>query len=320
MDVRAEAAAALAGQHGAEPTTSLEQALARPNVDAVAVCTPSGLHADVAVQALRAGKHVVVEKPVDVVDPAAGAAGRGPAGCGDQGHGDQSAPLRPGQPGGARDGHRRPPGKITSGLASIALWRSQEYYDSGEWRGTWALDGGGALMNQGVHQIDLLVWMPGRPVAVSATTARLAHEGIEVEDTAVATIRFDGGALAVVHGTTAAYPGISNGVQVQGSQGSAVIDDDRLAYFHAAPPRQRAPDYGAGTSSDQAREVLPDGGDPGTPVDAHARQYADFLGAVEESREPLVTVAEAARTLAVITSIYRSARADRPVPVRLPTA
>ncbi len=211
-------------------------------------------------------------------------------------------------------------GKITSGLASIALWRSQEYYDSGEWRGTWALDGGGALMNQGVHQIDLLVWMPGRPVAVSATTARLAHEGIEVEDTAVATIRFDGGALAVVHGTTAAHPGISNRVQVQGSQGSAVIDDDRLAYFHAAPPGQRAPDYGAGTSSDQAREVLPDGGDPGTPVDAHARQYADFLGAVEEGREPLVTVAEAARTLAVVTSIYRSARADRPVPVRLPTA
>ncbi len=126
-------------------------------------------------------------------------------------------------------------GKITSGLASIALWRSQEYYDSGEWRGTWALDGGGALMNQGVHQIDLLVWMPGRPVAVSATTARLAHEGIEVEDTAVATIRFDGGALAVVHGTTAAHPGISNRVQVQGSQGSR--SSTTTGWRTSTPPR-----------------------------------------------------------------------------------
>jgi predicted dehydrogenase len=209
-------------------------------------------------------------------------------------------------------------GTITSGLTSIALWRSQKYYDSGDWRGTWALDGGGALMNQGVHQIDLLVWMLGRPVEVSATTGLLAHEGIEVEDTGVATIRFEGGALGVVHGTTAAYPGISNRVQVHGSQGSAVIDDDRLAYFHVATPGQAAPDYGAGVSSNQVDDVLPGGGDPGDGVAAHGRQYTDFLDAVEQGRSPLVTVAEASRTLAVVTSIYRSAREGRTVPVELP--
>lgn len=318
VDVRAEAAAALAGQYGAEPMTSLGQALARPDVDAVAVCTPSGMHVDVAVEALRAGKHVVVEKPVDVGVEAAARLAEAQRAAGttvtviSQHRFDPASQVVHEA---VADGRL---GRITSGLTSIALWRSQKYYDSGDWRGTWALDGGGALMNQGVHQIDLLVWMLGQPVEVNATTACLAHEDIEVEDTGVATIRFASGALGVVHGTTAAYPGISNRVQVHGSQGSAVIEEDRLAYFHAATPGQQAPDYGAGTSSNQAQEVLPGGGDPGTSVDAHARQYADFLDAVEHGRDPVVTVAEAARTLAVVTSIYRSAREGRAVAVQTP--
>lgn len=321
VDTRRDAAVALAEKYDAQPFTSLAEALARADVDAVAVCTPSGTHVDVAVQALRAGKHVVVEKPVDVdVASAARLA---------------EAERRTGATVTVISQHRFDPasqvvheavesgrfGTITSGLASIALWRSQKYYDSGDWRGTWALDGGGALMNQGVHQIDLLVWMLGRPVEVSATTACLAHTGIEVEDTGVATIRFDNGALGVVHGTTAAYPGISNRVQVHGSQGSAVIDDDKLAYFHVASPDQEAPDYGAGTTSNQASEVLP-GGANGEEAwamgDAHARQYVDFLDAVEQGRDPVVTVAQASRTVAVVTSIYESARTGSVVGVNLP--
>lgn len=320
VDVDEGRATALADTYGAEPLTSLEKALAHPEVEAVAVCTPSGLHVDVAVQALEAGKHVVVEKPVDVDVEAAARLAEAQRRSGttvtviSQHRFDPASQVVHAA---VRDGRF---GTITSGLTSIALWRSQTYYDSGDWRGTWAMDGGGALMNQGVHQVDLLVWMLGRPVEISATTGLLAHEGIEVEDTGVATVRFENGALAVVHGTTAAYPGISNRVQVHGSQGSAVIDDDRLAYFHAAEPGAAAPDYGAGRSSDQSADVLPDGGDPGTNVDAHTRQYVDFLDAVEQGREPLVTVAEATRTLAVVKGIYASARAGRPVPVDLPDA
>lgn len=318
VDVQEEAARSLAAEHGAEPMTSLEQALARQDVDAVAVCTPSGLHVDVAVQALEAGKHVIVEKPVDVAPAAAIRLAAAQARAGATVTVISQHRFDPASQVVHQAVHAGRFGRVTSGLASIALWRSQKYYDSGNWRGTWALDGGGALMNQGVHQIDLLVWMLGEPVEVSATTACLAHEGIEVEDTGVATIKFADGALGVVHGTTAAYPGISNRIQVHGSSGSAVIDDDRLAYFHTAAPGAAAPDYGAGTSSDQTDLVLPGGGDPGTSVDAHGRQYNDFLDAVEEGREPLVTIAQAARTLAVVDSIYRSAREERPVRVELP--
>jgi len=319
VDPHREAAEAVAREHGAEPLGSLEEALARPDVDAVAVCTPSGMHVDVAVQALRAGKHVVIEKPLDV-DPAAAV----PLAAAERESGAVVTVISQ---------HRFDPasqvvheavssgrfGALTSGLASIALWRSQRYYASGEWRGTRALDGGGALMNQGIHQIDLLVWMLGEPVEVTAATATLAHEGLEVEDTGVATVRFASGALAVVHGTTAAYPGSTNRVQVHGTRGSGVIDGERLTFFHAAEPGQDAPDYGAGRHSDQSAQALPGGGDPGTQAQAHARQYADLLDAVEQGRRPLVTVEEAARTLAVVTSIYRSARqGGRPVPVELP--
>ncbi len=311
VDVREDRATALAGEYGGKPYTSLTEALARPEVDTVAVCVPSGRHVDIALQALAAGKHVVVEKPVDVSDEAAARLARA----------ERDAPGTVT----VISQHRFDPasrvvheavangrfGTVTSGLASIALWRSQRYYDSGDWRGTWALDGGGALMNQGVHQIDLLVWLLGRPVQVHAVTGLLAHERVEVEDTGVATIRFESGALAVVHGTTAAYPGMANRVQVHGSRGSAVIDDDVLAFFHAAGDTGDAPDYGAGTSSDQSETVLPDRGahDPATgQVDAHRRQYEDFLDAVATGRPPLVTVGQARRTLSVVNAVYASAR------------
>ncbi|MCP3803098.1 Gfo/Idh/MocA family oxidoreductase [Allokutzneria sp. A3M-2-11 16] len=284
---------------GAEWTTSVEEALARPDIDAVAVCTPSGTHADLAVAALEAGKHVVIEKPLDVnVSAVARVA---------------AAQKRAGRTVTVISQHRFDPssqavyraiqdgrfGRITSGVASVAWWRGQDYYDSGAWRGTWELDGGGALMNQSIHTIDLLVWMLGEPVEVFAWSACLAHTGIEVEDTAVANVRFASGALGVIHGTTAAYPGLSARLQVHGSLGSAVIDNDALTYFGDAEV--------AGRSSVGA------GSDPAALSDVHIEQYRDFLGAVEEGREPLVTVGEGGRTLGVVCAIYESVRSGRPV-------
>src|SRR5262249_52498120 len=135
-------------------------------------------------------------------------------------------------------------GRLTVGTAQVRGWRSQDYYDSGKWRGTWALDGGGALMNQSIHTIDLLLSIMGEAVEASAYTARLAHERIEVEDTAVAVLRFANGALGVVEGTTAAYPGLTARLEIHGDRGSAIIDKDQLVYFHVVAPGQEPTDYG----------------------------------------------------------------------------
>lgn len=169
-------------------------------------------------------------------------------------------------------------------------------------------------MNQGVHTVDLLVWFLGTPVEIDARTALLAHERVEIEDVAVATIRFESGALAVLHATTAAYPGLSVRLQVHGDRGSAIIDDDQLEYFHAA---------GVGTSADhdgnRAADVVPAGevrgGDRGPEqfVIGHLRQYEDIVDAIREHRAPGVTVADAFLSLAVVRAIYLSATLGRPV-------
>jgi predicted dehydrogenase len=295
-------AADLAAPHGADAYGSLAPVLDRADVDVVVVCTPSGVHADGAVAALDAGKHVIVEKPVDVTLAAARRIA--------------DAERRAGRTVTVISQHRFDPasvavaaavragrlGRLSSAVVSMAWWRGQDYYDSAGWRGTWSLDGGGALMNQAIHTVDLLVWLCGRPVEVSASTARLAHHGIEVEDTVAATLRFDGGALGVLHATTAAYPGLTARLQIHGDRGSAVIDGDRLAHLGAdAVPMDSA--AGAGSSP------------LALDADGHGRQYHDFLDAVTTGRPPLVTVAEATRTLGVVLAIYESARSGRPVSI-----
>lgn len=312
----------LATAYGAEATTSPTAAFTRDDIDAVAICTPSGLHAELAIAALEAGKHVLVEKPIDVTLPAAQRVADAEARASttiavvSQHRFDPSSQLV----------HRAVQegrfGRLTSGVASVAWWRSQDYYDSGDWRGSWALDGGGALMNQGIHTIDLLIWMLGEPVEVHARTARLAHQRIEVEDVAVATIRFAGGAFGVLHATTAAYPGLTARIQIHGDLGSAVIDGDRLTYFHAATGTAEA-----AADLNQAADLLPHqdpaptaGSDPSALSDAHLYQYLDFIEAIEQRRPPAVTVSDAIRTLAVVRAVYESAKTGHSIPVEVPAA
>lgn len=316
VDPVLERAVALTSEFGGQPLTSFDEALARPDVDAVSICTPSGYHVELALAALAAGKHVIVEKPIDVsveaadrLVAAAAASDRTVTVIAQHRFDDSSRIVHEAVAAGRL-------GRLTSGVASLSWWRAQSYYDSGRWRGTWALDGGGALMNQGVHTLDLLVWLLGDPVSVTAAAGLLAHGGIEVEDTVVATVTFASGALAVVHATTAAYPGLSSRVQVLGTQGSAVIDDDQLVFFHARTGDGEAPAYGSGLSDNQAALVLPGqpreegtaGADPSAHSDAHTRQYADFLDAIASGRDPLVTAAEARRSVATICAVYESAR------------
>ena len=321
-------AASLAEQRGGTAFSELSEALASVDVDVVVVCTPTGLHADVAIAALEAGKHVVIEKPAEVtaerIDEIAAAQRR--AGTLvtviSQHRFDPSTEIVLGA---ARRGEL---GRLSSGIAAIDWWRGQSYYDSGVWRGTWALDGGGALMNQGVHTVDLLLAVMGRPVEVFGYTGALAHEGLETEDVAVGVVRFESGALGSIHASTAVYPGLVTRLQVHGDRGSAVIENDELVYIHTTPageePAQAAMGgQGSGNQVADLRGPDPDGAPrtagtsvPGQMSDAHTHQYRNFLAALRGEEDVRVGLEENRQAVAVITGLYESVRRGAPVRLR----
>ena len=323
VDVDLPRAEALSAERGGRAYASLADALAAEDVEVVSVCVPTGLHGVVAIEALEAGKHVVIEKPAEVTVEKT----------------DEiiEAQRKAGTLVSVISQHRFDPatdvavaaieagelGRLTSGIASIDWWRGQSYYDSGDWRGTWELDGGGAMMNQGVHTVDLLIAAMGRPVEVFAYTGTLAHERVETEDVAVAVVKFESGALGVIHATTAAYPGLSARVQVHGDKGSVVIDNDELAYIHRAAYAgdQRDVSYGANSATDNQKDSLdlPEsataaaGRDPGQLSDAHRLQYLNILAALEGREKLRVDLETNRQAISVITGAYESARTGRPV-------
>jgi len=318
------------GEPAPAVTASLTEALARDDIDVVVVAVPSGSHAEICVPVLQSGRHLVVEKPVDVTlaaarriaDAAAAATGCVATVISQHRFDPASIAVHEAIATGAL-------GRIGSAVATVPWWRSQGYYDSGDWRGTRALDGGGALINQGIHTVDLLLWLLGRPVEVMARTARAAHERIDVEDTVAAVIVFESGALATLHASTAAYPGLTVRLTVLGERGSAVLDNDRLAYLHS---RSLDPDAGSddrsgrgvGGAGNQAAQVLPGeqtgsvvGGGPGTSsmVIGHRRQYADIVRAIRTGTAPGMGIADAVAALATVRAIYQSADGSAPVRV-----
>jgi predicted dehydrogenase len=318
-DVQIDRASRLTGRHGGRPFGSLTEALAAVDVDVVVVCTPTGRHGEPAIEALNAGKHVMIEKPAEITVARTDEIIEAQQKAGtlvtvvSQHRFDASTEVT------LAAIARGELGRLTSGIASIDWWRGQSYYDSGDWRGTWDLDGGGALMNQGVHTVDLLVAALGRPVEVFAYAGTLAHERIEVEDVAVGVVRFESGALGVLHATTAAYPGLSARLQVHGDRGSAVIDNDQLVFFHATEAGAEAPERLMGSTAKRAAPAAGDaagptaGSDPGQLSDAHRLQYLNFLGALDGTETVRVTLETNRQSIAVITGVYESARTGRPV-------
>lgn len=322
----ARVSAAIVEAGGAAPQAfdSIGAALDSGLVDLAVVCTPSGMHIEHAEECLARDIHLVIEKPLDVSVPLGAGFAKQVAAAAERGvtvsvisqhrFDPASTVVRE-----ALDAGKL--GTISSGVVTMAWYRSQQYYDSGDWRGTWALDGGGAVMNQGVHTIDLLRWFMGRPVEVFAFTAQLAHERMEVEDTATATVRFESGALAVIHCTTAAYPGLTARLQLHGSLGSVIIDNDNLRYFHAGDGQVGADLRSAATSGNQAADLAPSDGEeftgsrnrPDVFLQGHLRQYDDISEAIKEKRAPLVTADEALLSLSLVRSIYVSATLGKPV-------
>ena len=324
VDVHTERAEQLAAERGGKAFASLSEALAAVPVDIVVVCTPTGRHAEVAIEALDAGKHVIIEKPAettvaktDKIIEAQRRAGKLAAVI-SQHRFDQSTEIA------LTAIEKGELGRLTTGIASIDWWRGQSYYDSGDWRGTWELDCGGALMNQGVHTVDLLVAAMGRPVEVFAYAATLAHERIEVEDATVAVVRFESGALGVLHATTAAYPGLSARLQVHGDQGSVVIDNDLLTFIHVTPQGSQAEEKSMGSKSDSINQLdsfnLTEQTGPtagsnagGLSPLAHRRQYENFLAALAGQETLRVDLETNRRSIGVITGVYESARTGKPV-------
>lgn len=292
---------------------SLADALeGQEHIDIVVIGTPSGTHVALAKEAVRAGTHVIIEKPLDVsmrsarhlAEVAADARGRGLVVSVISQH--RFDPANSAVARAITDGRF---GRLTSATANVSWYRSQEYYDSGDWRGTWELDGGGSLMNQGVHTVDLLLHFMGTPVQVFAHTALLGHTGIEVEDVAGALVTFENGAIATLLATTNAYPGLSTRIEVHGSRGSAVVERDQLAYFHTAD---------GGQTGNQASGVVGDDdlsrGRPTPELFAgHYRQYDDIVHAIDTGAEPAVGVTDATRALALVRSVYISQSIGAPV-------
>ena len=283
--------------------------LARDDVDAVCICTPSGLHAEQTIAAARAGKHVLVEKPIALTLADANAM---IAACAQAGVRLGVALQRRTEPEFQRvqaaiaGGEL---GRLVLGSISMPYMRLQSYYDSADWRGTWALDGGGALMNQGIHLVDLLLWLVGDAVEVRASAATLAH-AIEVEDCVTATLRFANGALGGITATTAAAPGFPHRVEIYGERGGVQIEGEQIIRWEGGgAPESRI-------ENQSTREpVAAGGGASPTGIGAvgHTRLLEDFVAAIREERDPLAPGREGRRSLALVLAVYEAAQTGQAV-------
>jgi len=303
-DVLEPRAQHFARTYGPEPYTDYRRLLDRPDVDVVCICTPSGLHAPMAIEALAAGKHVLVEKPIalslhdaDRMIAAAAGAGRRLGVVLQNRHNPPMRDLRR-----AVDEGRL--GRLLLGNATVRWYRPQEYYEDG-WHGTWAMDGG-ALMNQSIHHIDALQWFLGDAVSVFAHTATLAHR-MEAEDAGVAAIRFAGGALGVVEGSTITYPeNLEGSIALFGERGSAKIGGTAL---------NRKVIWKIEGELEHEREMLTrETIDPTSVYGAsHKAVIADMIAAVREERSPHTDGPEARKSLALVLAMYASARQGQPI-------
>lgn len=295
----------------------LAEMLARRDIDIVTICTPSGAHLEPAVAAARAGKHVVVEKPLEIT---LARCDRLIAAC--QQAGVLLCTIFPSRFSEANEALAKAVGagrfgRLTLGETTVKWWRPQSYYDSGGWRGTWNLDGGGALMNQAIHNVDLLQALMGPVQEVAAFTSLLAHDRIEVEDTAVASIRFTSGALGVIQATTSVFPGLLKTIAIHGDAGSAMVEQDHLVHWSFA--RQTAKDRALFERLGRRSGATGGASDPkAISHQGHARQLADFVRAIRTGGKPLVDGAEGRKAVEIIRAIYQSQSTGKVV--KLPLA
>jgi UDP-N-acetyl-2-amino-2-deoxyglucuronate dehydrogenase len=307
-DVSEERARAIGQERDIPWYTDYHEMLADPDVDVVCILTPSGLRAPVCIDAARAGKHIVAEKPLEVtlekVDSII-------TEC-DKAHVNLAVIFQirflPGVVAVHKAVAEGRLGKLILGDAYVKWHRAQDYYDSATWRGTWALDGGGALMNQGVHYVDLLQWMMGPVETITGHIDTLVRQRIEVEDTAVACLKFANGALGVIEACTSAKAGVPARLEIRGEKGTVVIEDGNVVTWDVEGEEgfvAESVDTGSGSTNPMAITSL-----------GHEAQIRDMVDAINEGRPPIVDGREARKAIEIISGVYRSSQTG--MPIKLP--
>tara|TARA_B100000927_G_scaffold68643_5_gene54322 strand:- start:6210 stop:7256 length:1047 start_codon:yes stop_codon:yes gene_type:complete len=307
---RQEAIDELVAENGGRGYTDLNEFLADPELDIVTIATPSGAHLEPALAAAKAGKHIICEKPLEVtperIDLMISA-------CEDAGVTLSGIFNRRFHP--AMDAFKKAVGDgrfgtLTMCDAYVKWYRDQAYYDSGAWRGTWKLDGGGALMNQSIHLIDQLIYLAGDVESVSASMACLAHEGIEVEDTAVAILEFKNGARGVIQGSTTCWSSTGHPAEVHlcGDKGSAFLADEKFRVWDFAEPAPEDALILEELMQDSEAKGLGANDPSAINYTGHQLNFEDVVQAIQDGRQPSVGGQEARRAVALICAIYESAR------------
>lgn len=300
----------VARQHGAAAYVGHEEMLRSAGIDVVCICTPSGLRIPIATDAAAAGKHLVIEKPIDVTLENADRIIEVARGAGVElmcifqlRYGQAVRQVREAVQAGKL-------GTVTLGDAYIKWFRPQEYYDSAAWRGTWAMEGGGALMTQGIHTVDLLRWIMGPVKRVSARMGSLVHD-IEVEDTIVATLEYHSGALGVVEATTACHPGMPARLEFSGNRGTVILEADRITTWELEGEAGQS----AGAAGSDVAKAASDSKTFGT--EGHKAQIAEMVQIVREGGHPVIDGAEGRKSVELILAIYESARTGASVELPL---
>lgn len=313
----AEKTAAFAQPYGIQPYTDIARMVAQARVDICIVCTPHPAHRDPAVAALEAGAHVLVEKPLassledcDAMLDAARRSGRQLSVVSQRRFYEPCLRIRR-----AIDAGKI--GMPALGMVMMLGWRDEPYYRSDPWRGTWAGEGGGVLVNQAPHQLDLLLWYMGDVAEVFGLWRNINHPYIEVDDTAVATLKFKNGGIGTLMVSNSQQPGLFGKVHIHGSNGASVgVQTDGGSMFIAGRTSITEPPYNDIWSVPGEAELLDtfkaDDAAEFERIDAityyFAQQLADFADAIREQRPPLVTGEDGRRVVSLFTAIYESTR------------
>ena len=305
FDTRAESAQRFAEKHGCVVFPTIEEMLACPQVDIVSICTPSGLHAKLAIQAAKAGKHIIVEKPMAITREQLDEMVATTEKYGAKVEVITQLRFAPSicKAKQAIDEGRL--GKILLADFSGKFYRSEEYYAQGGWRGTWAMDGGGALMNQGVHGVDLIQYLMGGVTSVTALCRTQARQ-IETEDSAYLLVEYANGAIGSIHSTTVAAPGYPRIIRISGTKGTIVLEEDEIKTWDVEGETMET----GVTDSRAASDPM------AFSHQFHQMQFADLIDAIEKDRAPLVDVYEGKKPVDIILAAYESSKIGKRVEIK----
>ena len=295
--------------------SSSKEFLNNPDLDIVTICTPSGCHLEPALEILESGKHIIIEKPLEItLDRCDKIINKYlqknlKLGVIFQSRFNEAAQFV------KKSLEEKKLGRLVLGDAYVKWYRSQEYYNSGGWHGKIKYEGGGVLMTQAIHAIDLQQWYMGKVHSVQAFANTIGHKNIEVEDNAVAVMQFENGALGVIEGTTAIHPGFLKRIEISGTKGSIILEEDYVKEYsilnEAEVSRKIIKKYGNKTNSAGGAN------DPkAINYTGHKNQFENFIEAVEKNKDPLVNGIEGRKSVEIILAIYESVKKGKLVKIK----